>query len=228
MNAYVQKLGFDTDLYEFVDVISTDDWALDMIPQPVGAVIMLFPLTAKQLAHEKQTEAVKSTDDANQNVWFIRQRIGNACGTIGLLHVLLNTPEPLCQFRPESWLETFQALTVGKSPLEKAELLEGDSTIATLHDAATASEENATGRGDLDDDIITHFIALVGGKDTNDTGNNDTILYELDGRKPGPVPHGKTAPLTLLSDACAVIKEFMARDPDEIRFTILALAPKPH
>jgi ubiquitin carboxyl-terminal hydrolase L3 len=224
MNGYIQTLGFNTDLYHFVDVISTDDWALEMIPQPVLAVVMLYPLTEKQLAHEKNeaaaAAAAASTGDgstAAENVWFIKQRIGNACGTIGLLHSLLNTPEPFNQFQPDSWLHTFKLSCEGQTPVRRAEILEADDTIATLHDAATASSENATSRGRLDDDIITHFIALV---------CVNGVLYELDGRKAGPIAHGTTSTSTLLPDACRVIREFMARDPDEIRFTILALAPK--
>lgn len=49
-------------------------------------------------------------------------------------------------------------------------------------------------------------------------------LYELDGRKDDAIDHGDSSPSTLLQDACKVIKQFIARDPDEVRFTILALA----
>lgn len=45
----------------------------------------------------------------------------------------------------------------------------------------------------------------------------DGVLYELDGRKDAPVPHGSTSPDTLLQDACAVVKQFMDRDPGELR-----------
>jgi ubiquitin carboxyl-terminal hydrolase L3 len=92
--------------------------------------------------------------------------------------------------------------------------LEGDTKIASLHEAATA--EGQTDRGSLDQKIITHFIALVHVSGT---------LYELDGRKAGPVRHGPTTPETLLQDACKVVQQFMERDPGEMRFTILALAP---
>ena len=220
MNDYIEKLGFHSDLYNFVDVFATEEWALSMIPQPVVAVIFLYPLTEKQLQHESGKTVAPSTSDDDNKIWFIKQRIGNACGTIGLLHALLNTPEPVSQFRPGSWLQQFQAsCPVSLDPVAKAEILEADDTIATLHDKATSSEQNSTDRGRLDDQLVTHFIAFVRGTD-------DNTLYELDGRKAGPVPHGTTSATTLLPDACRVIKEFMARDPTEVRFTILALAPK--
>lgn len=214
INDYIRKLGFQTDLgqQQFVDVLSTDDWALDMVPQPVHAVILLYPLTPVQLEH-KDTDIETDTN----KVWFIRQRIGNACGTIGLLHALLNTPLLPVMVKPDSWLANFATSTANKSPVERAELLEADSTIANLHDQATSSSTNQTGRGSIEDRVETHFIALV---------HINGILYELDGRKEGPVKHGTTSPETLLHDACRVIKTtFMARDPKELRFSILALGP---
>ena len=36
---------------------------------------------------------ISDSSTNNNNVWFIKQRIGNACGTIGLLHSLLNVPD---------------------------------------------------------------------------------------------------------------------------------------
>jgi len=42
MNEYLAKLGFPTELYKCYDLLSTDDWALEMIPRPVIAVLMLF------------------------------------------------------------------------------------------------------------------------------------------------------------------------------------------
>lgn len=77
INDYVQKLGFDTTSttsYEFVDVFSTEDWALQMIPQPVAAVLVLYPLTDRQLAHSDRDKE-KPADEV-PHVWFIKQRIG--------------------------------------------------------------------------------------------------------------------------------------------------------
>ena len=218
LNSYIQKLGFDTSLFEFVDVYSTEEWALSMIPQPVVAVIMLYPLTEVQENHRKAQKIDPTNGD--HTIWFIKQRIGNACGTIGLLHSLLNIPESLrvASIAPNSWLSKFyNDCPPHLSPDQKAEQLEVDDIIETLHDSATSDSRNQTARGDPDDDIITHFVALI---------NIDGGLYELDGRKEGPVYHGKTSEASLLVDSCNVVEIFMQRDPDEMRFTIMALAPK--
>jgi ubiquitin carboxyl-terminal hydrolase L3 len=62
-----------------------------------------------------------------------------------------------------------------------------------------------------------HFLSLC--------SEVDGCLYELDGRKPAPVNHGASSPDTLLQDAVTVVAQFMMRDPTELRFTIVALAP---
>lgn len=148
---------------------------------------------------------------------------GNACGTIGLLHTLMNLPDQVKTFRDGSWLANFDKDTTlagtDGSPASatlRAERLEGDSRIASLHDQATSSDANQTGRGSLEDSVETHFIALV---------HRGGTLYELDGRKKGPVNHGPTTQAGLLRDACRVVRELMDRDPGELRFTLLALAP---
>mmetsp|Transcript_110760 Transcript_110760/g.226659 ORF Transcript_110760/g.226659 Transcript_110760/m.226659 type:complete len:205 (-) Transcript_110760:273-887(-) len=192
---------------------STEKWALDMIAQPVAAVLVLYPLTENQLKNTgEETVAVSEMKD---KVWFTKQRIGNACGTIGLLHALLNAPEAIRLFRKDSWIEGFSNdCPIPLDPVAKAERLEEDSKIEKMHDEATSSEANATDRSM---DVECHFITLV---------CVDGKLYELDGRKEGPIDHGPTSQATLLKDASAVVKKFMAKDPDEMRFTITALAPK--
>ena len=270
MNNYIHQLGWDISQYHLVDVFSTDDWALEMIPTPVLAVLLLYPLTPVQLQYEQQEKeqllqqqqkSPNQDNDDESHVWFIKQRIGNACGTIGLLHAMMNAVQqqqqqqqqqegtpPLIQ--PGSWLDHFYQATATTTTaantgdnnmtaaIRRAELLENDPRIATYHDQATSSTDNQTSRGtSVDDDIITHFIALVAVAGSSNTGSlsSDTTdtatpkfghLYELDGRKGQPICHATiTDPNTLLREACTVIKEqFMARDPNELRFTILALA----
>jgi hypothetical protein len=48
LNSYIDKLG-NTSLYKFGDIRSHETWAQAMIPQPVAAVIVLYPLSDYQL-----------------------------------------------------------------------------------------------------------------------------------------------------------------------------------
>lgn len=54
--------------------------------------------------------------------------------------------------------------------------------------------------------------------------HKDGVLYELDGRKSFPIKHGETTSETFVHDAAKVCKQFMARDPTEVRFNVLALS----
>jgi len=222
LNKYVSKLGFDTSKYSFVDVFSTEDWAIDMIPQPAAAVLMLYPITDAQEAHRSREAAEVVPAQAPSvppEIWHVKQRIGNACGTVGILHAIANSPRVVRDgaVTSGSWLDRYYArCPPSASPDAKADELENDSEIEERHDEATSSETNATERGDIDDGVDTHFAAFanVGGG-----------LWELDGRKKAPIRHGDTDPDAFLRDACGVVRKFMERDPGEMRFTILALAP---
>ena len=65
------------------------------------------------------------------------------------------------------------------------------------------------------DDTNQHFVAFVA---------REGRLFEFDGRKECPIDHGPTSETTLLEDATAVIQTFMDRDPEELRFTMVALS----
>ena len=222
LNSYISKLGFDSSQFHFVDVFSTEAWALEMVPQPVAAVIMLYPISQPQEAHrsEENTNVIPK-QQVSDKVWYMKQRIGNACGTFGILHALGNlslTTEAGADglIKKDSWLDRFySSCPRSLGPTEKASILESDKEIESMHDAATADDANQTGRGELDDAVNTHFVALV---------NIDGGLYELDGRKEAPIHHGSTGQTSFLKDACVVVDTFMQRDPGELRFTIVALA----
>ena len=49
------------------------------------------------------------------------------------------------------------------------------------------------------------------------------LSRSTDGRKAFPINHGPSSPATLLEDACRVVRAFMDRDPEEVKFTIVAL-----
>lgn len=212
MNAYVERLGFPTSRFAFCDVFSTDDWAVEMVPRPVLAVMMLFPIKEVTERHKEEETARIARDGQTvaEEVYYMRQYVGNACGTIGLLHAVGNnvaTAPPA----DGSWLARFFDATRAMDAHGIASYLEEDDELEETHES-TAQE----GQSEVVMDVNTHFVAFV------EVGGH---IYELDGRKEGPVNHGPSSAETLLADACRVVKGFMERDPEELRFTIMALAP---
>ena len=108
-NAYAAKLGLDTSAVRFVDVMSTEAWALDMIPRPVLAVLMLFPVKAASEAHRAAEEAARVAPGAvaAPASFFVSQTIPQACGTIALVHAVANCSTQTggaLSLAPASWL----------------------------------------------------------------------------------------------------------------------------
>uniref|UniRef100_A0A672HIS6 Ubiquitin carboxyl-terminal hydrolase n=1 Tax=Salarias fasciatus TaxID=181472 RepID=A0A672HIS6_SALFA len=200
--------------WQFGDVYGLDPELLGMVPRPVCAVLLLFPVTEKYEAFKQQEEdkLKKQQQEVSPDVYFIKQTIGNACGTIGLIHAVANNQAHL-EFEADSPLKKFLEQTSKMSPDERAVFLEKDESIRVTHESS--AQEGQTEAPSLDEKVNLHFIAFV---------NNGGHLYELDGRKLQPIVHGKTSEETFLEDAVEVCKNFMDRDPQEVRFTIIALS----
>ncbi|XP_056910771.1 ubiquitin carboxyl-terminal hydrolase isozyme L3 isoform X2 [Takifugu flavidus] len=213
MTKYVTRLGVKPS-WQFVDVYGLDPELVNMVPRPVCAVLLLFPVTDTYEAFKQEEEdrIKQQPQDLSPDVYFIKQTISNACGTIGLLHAMGNNQKYL-EFDPNSFLKKFFESTFKMTPGERAAFLEKDETICVMHESS--AQEGQTELPGIDEKVNLHFIALV---------NVGGQLYELDGRKAFPIVHGKTSEDTFLEDALGVCKTFMDRDPEEVLFTIVALS----
>lgn len=212
MSKFLSSLGMKP-TWQFGDVYGLDPELLSMVPRPVCAVLLLFPVTEKYEAFKlEEEERLRDQQPASSDVYFIKQTIGNACGTIGLIHAVANNMEHL-EFEPDSSLKKFLQQTIKMTPEERATFLEKDESIRVTHESS--AQEGQTEAPSIDEKVNLHFIAFV---------NVGGQLFELDGRKPFPIGHGKTSEDTFLEDAVAVCKVFMARDPEEVCFTIIALS----
>ncbi|KAF4109016.1 ubiquitin carboxyl-terminal hydrolase isozyme L3 isoform X1 [Onychostoma macrolepis] len=213
MNQFLRQLGL-VPTWQFGDVYGLEAEVLSLVPRPVCAVLLLFPITEKYETFRQEEEAkIKAQgQEVSSDVYFMKQTIGNACGTIGLIHAVANNQRHL-EFEPNSPLKAFLLQSAKMSPQEKAAFLEKDESIRVTHESS--AQEGQTEAPSLDEKVDLHFIAFV---------NVEGHLYELDGRKPFPIVHGKTTEDTFLEDSAEVCKKFMARDPQELRFTVVALS----
>ena len=106
--------------YVFCDVYGLDPELLAMLPQPVVSLLLLFPITDKSEEHTKtENEKIQSEGQVvSDKVYFMKQIVGNACGTVGILHSLANNAETL--HLGDGYLKTFLEKTAGMSPMERA------------------------------------------------------------------------------------------------------------
>ena len=130
-------------------------------------------------------------------------------GTVAILHSLLNNKERIVV---GDLLSKFATDCESADPLSRANLLAENEDIAGKH--ATAANQGQTAAPNADDKINLHFVAFV---------SVNGSLYELDGRKDGPVNWGPCPEDELLSCAAGACKEYMSSDPEEYRFTVVAL-----
>ncbi|CAN8066677.1 unnamed protein product [Agarophyton chilense] len=210
LTTFGRTLGLSP-LLSFFDVWSLD--LLDMVPSPQYAVILLFPLTDKIVAAEAKATSSFETDSSKQP-FFCKQTIGNACGTIAVLHAALNTTSDAFPLRENSFLDNFLKTTKEMDSSQRATKLQEDDSLDSIHEEF--AQQGQTSAPSADEKVEVHFICFV---------ERDGMLYELDGRKGYPVNHGQSAQTTILQDSAKVIKEkFMALDPTENRFTILSLS----
>ncbi|XVF51820.1 hypothetical protein PTKIN_Ptkin04bG0215000 [Pterospermum kingtungense] len=209
MNQFLWGLGLPEDEAECCDVYGLDDELLAMVPQPVLAVLFLFPITSQ--TEEEGLLQDNEKRDASSKVYFMKQTVGNACGTIGLLHSVGNITSEI-KLEVGSFLDRFFKSTASMDPWERASFLETDREMEVAHSAAaTAGETEAS------DNVDTHFICFT---------CVDGELYELDGRKSGPISHGASSPTSLLQDAAKVIKGMIQKNPESLNFNVIALSKK--
>ncbi|CAK9797259.1 Ubiquitin carboxyl-terminal hydrolase [Anthophora quadrimaculata] len=214
MTKFLHKLGVTED-WSIVDVYGLEPDLLALVPKPVVAVILLYPLSKKSdNGLEDEEEKVKGVDTSTArdlSVYHMKQYIHNACGTIALIHSVANNQDIVGL--KNGFLKTFLQDSEGLSFEECGKLLMESHDISCTH-KELAQEGQTEAPGEYVP-VYHHFVALT---------HKNGILYELDGRKSAPVNHGPTSPETLLEDAARVCKEYMARDPEEMCFTVLALA----
>ncbi|VDL89065.1 unnamed protein product, partial [Schistocephalus solidus] len=185
---FIRQLGVPKSV-GFTDVLGVDPVLQALVPKPVYALLLLYPIN-------ENVDSQKIGDvSVDENCFFLKQTISNACGTIAVLHALANIRDKI-DTTNMTWLNNFIKQTQSLSPAERGEKLEREQA------------PDATAKVDL------HFVTFV---------NCHGKLIELDGRREGPVCHGTTSADSLLSDACNAAKKFMERDAENLLFSLIAL-----
>ena len=215
LTCYSRRLGLDENL-EFHDVLALENWALEMIPSPVQSIMLLFPIS--EASERERRFSTSELGDAS--LFFVKQTIGNACGTIAVLHTLVNLHRMnKIKVDSNSYVSRMLDATMGMDPISRGSWLEKDPEIERAH-IDTENEGQSAAPVREGEDVDTHFVAFILGED-------QSSIIELDGRREGPVLRGECQdPCEFAARVLEVIKSvYVASNPDDIRFSILALGP---
>ncbi|CAK7231789.1 ubiquitinyl hydrolase 1 [Sporothrix curviconia] len=220
MTGLLHKLGVDPTVAVH-DVFSlTEPDMLAFVPRPAMALLLVFPISEAyekhRLAEDADREVYQGKGSGEPVLWF-RQTIRNACGIMGLLHATANGPAR--NFVGEGTpLDSLLKRAVGLDPQGRAKLLETDRALAAAHLAA--AERGDTSAPDARDDVDLHYVCFV--------RTEDGTLWELDGRRKGPISRGNLGPDDdVLSEKALQWGPlaFLARESADLRFSCVALGP---
>ncbi|CAK7240076.1 MAG: ubiquitinyl hydrolase 1 [Sporothrix thermara] len=220
MTGLLHKLGVDTTVAVH-DVFSlTEPDMLAFVPRPAMALLLVFPISEAyekhRLAEDADREVYQGKGSGEPVLWF-RQTIRNACGVMGLLHATANGPARNFVGEGTS-LDLLLKRAVDLDPPSRAKLLETDKALAAAHLAA--AERGDTSAPDARDDVDLHYVCFV--------RTEDGTLWELDGRRKGPISRGKLGPDDdVLSEKALEWGPlaFLARESADLRFSCVALGP---
>ena len=194
----------------FTDIYSLDDVEV-LFPFPVYACLLLFPITT-QSQHSDTVSSV--AEKVEEKVKFIKQYIGNACGSIAVLHSILNTPRLL-----DSAVPAIRHLHSLKTAHDRGLYVQQEPLFRQAHSQSlnVSSQRQVS---DADMDTMLHFVCFV--------HDDSDALVELDGRfaEPKLVTH-KSPTSSLLKDVCEHVKHRIASDGSgSLEFTLLALVDR--
>jgi len=184
------------------DVFGFDDELLEMLPQPVISLILLFPSSKKKKFQQ-------SSQPPNEG-FFLRQikALDDACGTIALIHSIANNQDKIqLEKGPlKEYLEAGKTLT----PQQRGEALAANDELHHFHNQFVVQ-----GQTEVPEEGVSsghHFVCFT------QVGSE---VYEFDGCKPEPVVHGQASP-NFVKAAIEAIKTHYMNDPAVLDYSIIA------
>ncbi|ORY33958.1 peptidase C12, ubiquitin carboxyl-terminal hydrolase [Naematelia encephala] len=219
-NQWSRTLGLPSSPLSFQDLWSLDPEFLSFTPKPIKAVLLLFPSRGALHDAREQEEVSGEGKWDGKGVWWIKQTIPNACGSIGLLHALLNLPDsgPYA-LKADSPLVKFKQASIPLNTVDRAKLLDESTFFSEAHTSAAQTGQSAV---PTDLDIDTHFIAFIEAENEN----GEKRIVELDGGREGPFDRGASNDF-LLDTAKVVQEKYFDRAGDDVNFNMIVLAGEP-
>jgi ubiquitin carboxyl-terminal hydrolase L3 len=222
MTPLSHTLGLSTSLH-FEDIYSLDQGFLAHLPRPVLALLVIIPLTpawhASRIAEDSSKPSYTGKGPSEPVVWF-KQTIGHACGSIGLLHCMINGPAK-SYLSDGSIAARLREAAIPLRMEDRAQMLYDSEEFEVAHQAVAEVGDTAAPSAAEGDRLGQHFVAFVkeGGR-----------LWELEGSRKGPLDRGALSdgedvlsPRALELGLGRVIELERASGGGDLRFSCIAL-----
>lgn len=222
MNQLAAKLGLSSDL-QFYDVYSLDETELlAHIPRPVLALLVIIPWTPSwdrnRKAEDAHIEDYTSLGPDEPVIWF-KQTIGHACGSIGLLHSLINGPAKK-YIKPDSDLAKIREDAIPLDMTKRAEMLYNCEPLEIAHKSVESAGDTPVDPADEREG--GHFVTYV---------KSEGKLWELEGSRKGPLNRGELkddedvlSPVALDLGIKRIIRLCQEGGEENLQFSCIALA----
>lgn len=209
LTKYTKSLGVKSENAQFVDVYGFSDDLLPFLARPVNAFLLVFSISKESELHSTQLieeqNAEREAFLAEHNVIFMKQTTPNACGTVALLHALMNNRDML-DIEPNSMLTSVIDTLNGVNGLSQEPI---EKQLTDLHEEAASAGSLPTAINPL-----LHFTCYVhcGGR-----------CVELDGRQKCPILHNKADTNEEFIRAAGHAIESKMKLLDSIEYSVTAL-----
>ena len=217
MYKFLHNCGLPTDKWAISVFYGLDAALLSILPHHVVSLTLLFPINEKyeEYCRKQEADLIGSTQKIPKDLYFMKQTISNACGTVAMIHAVANNLEHI-QLEEGSFLKNFFEETVNKTPEERALALESDDGICAIHDQVAQESQTNPKTPNLEDGdvgcvrlckLCYHYVTFV---------ENGGHMFELDGRKSSAINLGQTTKQTFLLDAIKQCQKYMKRESEDL------------
>jgi ubiquitin carboxyl-terminal hydrolase L3 len=76
-------------------LLSTEEWALSSLLPPVLGLLFIFHYGKEHKDHKtaQHDQIIEKGQHVDESLFFMKQYAKNACGSVGVFHILANLPE---------------------------------------------------------------------------------------------------------------------------------------
>lgn len=139
INDYISTLGFDATNFMFQDIFSVEEWAQDMIQKPCLGLMFIFPITEISEKHRAEEKVLIQANGqtVDPELFYMHQYAKNACGTVGVFHILGNLPAAHKDLLTDGGkLSEFFKSCEGKTYQERGHIFKNSKSIKESHETA--------------------------------------------------------------------------------------------